>query len=141
VKTLALIQGDLTPGPGGYLLIDGAAKIHQDLSLALLEVYGGDSLHPRWGSILQNLIGGPLTVDMRQSILTEVNRVLSNYITVQNSRIVMDSTAGNISSLTTDDVVGSVLSSSAQQVYDSIIVSVVLETLSRQQIQITQVVS
>jgi phage baseplate assembly protein W len=141
VKTLALIKGDLATAPGGYLLYDGALKIHQDLALALQEVYGGDSLHPRWGSILQNLIGGPLTPDVTQSVLSEVNRVLSNYITVQNSRIIEDSTAGNVSSLTTDDVVGSVLSASAQQIYDSLVVSVTLETLSRQQIQVNQVVS
>lgn len=141
MKTFALVQGDLSPAPGGYLLYEGAQKIHQDLALALKEQYGGDAIHPRWGSILQNLVGGPLTPDMKQSVLTEVNRVLSNYITVQNARIIQDSNSNSVSSLTTDDIVGSVLSTTAQQIYDSLVVSVTLQTLSRQQININQVVS
>jgi phage baseplate assembly protein W len=141
VKTLALIQGDLSPAPGGYLMFSGADKIHQDLSLALREEYGGDPIHPRWGSILQTLVGGPLTAEMRQSVLSEINRVISNYITVQNARIIQDSTTNSVSSLMQDDVVQSVSSMSAQQIYDSIVVRVALQTVSRQNIIISQVIS
>src|SRR6202012_4542666 len=141
MKTLALVQGDLSPAPGGYLLIEGAAKIHQDLSLALREAYGADTLHPRWGSILQQLIGSPITAQLRGQILTEINRVISNYITVQNAKIVQDSTTGNTSSMTTDDVVQSISNIQAQQVYDSLVVRVPLQTLSQQTVNINQVMT
>lgn len=140
MKTFALVKGDLSPAPGGYLMFEGAAKIHQDLALALQEAYGGDALHPRWGSILQSMIGEPLTPSLRQAILTEVNRVLSNYIAVQNARIIQDSNNHSLSALTTDDVVASVTNTTAQQVYDSIVISVGLQTVSRQSIQINQVI-
>jgi phage baseplate assembly protein W len=78
VKTLALVQGDLSPAPGGYLMYEGPQKIHQDLALALQEAYGGDKLHPRWGSILQNFIGLPMTDDVKNKVLSEINRVISN---------------------------------------------------------------
>jgi phage baseplate assembly protein W len=141
VKTLALVQGDLSPAPGGYLMYEGASKIHQDLALALKEAYGADQLHPRWGSILQRFIGTPLTDDVKTKVLTEINRVISNYITVQNARIVQDSNTGNLSNMTTDDVVRSISNISAQQIYDSLVVSVALETLSRQTVNINQVMS
>lgn len=140
MKTLALVRGDLVPAAGGYLMYEGVQKIHQDLALALQEAYGGDPLHPAWGSILQRLIGGPLTADAKQQILTEVNRVINNYISVQNARIIQDNATGSVSSMSTDDVVNSLSGLSVQQVYDSIVISVALQTLSRQQVTITQVV-
>jgi phage baseplate assembly protein W len=141
MKTLALAQGDLSPAPGGYLMIEGVEKIHQDLSLALRESYGADRLHPRWGSILQQFIGNPLTDEIKAKVLTEINRVIGNYITVQNARIVQDSNTGTLSNLTTDDVVRSISNITAQQIYDSLVVSVVLQTLSRQTVNINQIMS
>jgi phage baseplate assembly protein W len=141
VKTLALVQGDLSLAPGGYLFYEGALRIHQDLSLALREAYGADFLHPRWGSILQDIVGSPITAGTKNQILSEINRVISNYITVQNSIIQRDSQSGSISNLSTDDVVNSVTSINVQQIYDSIVVSVVLQTISRQSVTINQIVS
>lgn len=122
-------------------MYEGTHKIHQDLALALQEAYGGDTLHPAWGSILQNLVGGPLTEGVKQQILVEVNRVLNNYISVQNARIIQDNATGSVSRMTTDDVVNSITGLSAQQVYDSIVLTVALQTLSRQSITIAQVIS
>jgi phage baseplate assembly protein W len=122
-------------------MYEGAAKIHQDLALALKESYGADVIHPRWGSILQQFVGTPLTEDLKGKVLTEINRVIGNYITVQNARIVQDSNTGTISNLTTDDVVQSISNITAQQIYDSLVVSVALTTLSRQTVNINQVMS
>jgi phage baseplate assembly protein W len=135
------VQGDLSPAPGGYLMYEGAAKIHQDLALALREAYGADHIHPRWGSILQQLIGTPVTADLKTKILTEVNRVISNYITVQNAQVVQSSNTGTVSSMTTDDIVQSVSDIRVQQIYDSLVVNVVLQTLNRQLININQIMS
>lgn len=141
MKTIALLHGDFVPAPGGYLLYEGQQKIHQDLALALQEAYGGDQIHPAWGSLLDSYVGTPLTPEIKQAVLAEINRVISNYITVQNARIVQDNAAGNVSSMTTDDVVGSITSISAQQAYDSLVVTAVLQTLSRQSVNVTQIIS
>jgi phage baseplate assembly protein W len=141
VKTFALVQGDLVPAAGGYLLYDGPRKIHQDLSLALRETYGTDQFHQAWGSILPNMIGQPLTATLRQEVLAEVNRVINNYITVQNSRIVQDNATGSVSALTTDDVVTGLSNISVQQIFDALVIKVGLRTISRQDININQVIS
>lgn len=141
MKTFALVQGDLSPSGGGYLMYEGAAKINQDLTLAMKEEYGTDRFHPRWGSVLKRYIGLPMTAEVKAKTLTEVNRVLNNYITIQNARIVADNTTSSASRFSTDDVVQSIVNLSAQQVYDSLLVSVTLQTVSRQQININQVIS
>lgn len=141
MKTFALIQGDLSPAAGGYLMIDGTRKITQDLSLALKESYGGDELHAAWGSILPEMIGYPLTEELKQQIITEITRVINNYITVQNARIVADDAIGNTSSLSTDDVVNGIGAISVKQVYDAVIVTVVVQTLSRKEVTINQVLA
>jgi phage baseplate assembly protein W len=141
MKTFALVQGDLSPSGGGYLLYEGPAKINQDLTLAMKEEYGTDKFHPRWGSVLKKYIGLPLTPEVKAKTLTEVNRVVNNYITIQNARIVTDNNTSSASRYSTDDVVQSIINLSAQQVYDSLLVSVTLQTISRQQININQVIS
>lgn len=141
MKTFALIQGDLSPSGGGYLLYEGAARINQDLTLALREEYGTDPFHPRWGSVLKQYIGLPITADIKARTLTEINRVINNYITIQNARIVQDSNTSTASRYSTDDVVQAVSHMSSQQIYDSLVVSVTLQTISRQSISLNQVIS
>lgn len=141
MKTFALVQGDLSPSGGVYQMYEGANKIYQDLTLALKEEYGLDPYHPRWGSILNKYIGLPLTQQQTAKVITEINRVINNYITVQNAGIVQDTNTGASSRYTVNDVVQSVSNISAKQVYDSLLVSVTLQTLSRQTINITQVLS
>lgn len=141
MKTLALSNGDLVVVPHGYQTYSGAQKIVQDLGLALREVYGGDQLHPRWGSILLNYIGTPLTADVKANVINEINRVLKNYISVQNAQISDTIQSGSKSSMTTDDIVESVLNIDANQVFDSLVVTVTLQTVSRQTLTLSQVVT
>lgn len=141
MKTFALVQGDLSPSGGGYLMYEGPAKINQDLTLALKEEYGTDPFHPRWGSVLKRYIGLPMTAEVKAKTLTEVNRVVNNYITIQNARILADNTTSSASRYSTDDVVQSISTLSAQQVYDSLLVSLTLQTVSRRTININQVIS
>ncbi len=141
MKTLALVQGDLAVGTGSYLTYSGVNKISQDLSLALREAYGGDRFHPSWGSILQQYVGTPMVEEAKAGVVAEVTRVLNNYITVQNAQIQAAGTQNVQSTLTTDDVVQSITSINATQVHDSLVVTVTLQTLSRQAVSITQVVS
>lgn len=141
MKTLALTQGDLTPAPGGYRMLEGANKIQQDIGLALQEEYGTDSSHPLWGSILPTMIGAPITEDLKQQIRVEVNRVVNNYIAVQNARIVQDNVTGSQSSMTTDDVVNAITGLSITQLFDSVVINLGLQTISRQNVNLNHVVT
>lgn len=141
MKTLALVQGDLAIVPGGYLTYTGVDKINQDVSMALKEQYGSDPFHIRWGSVLQNFVGRPITTELRGQVVSEINRVLRNYISVQNSQLAQASNSGTPSVLSANDVVQSVASISAVQNYDSLVVRVVLETLARQTITVAEIVT
>lgn len=142
MQTLALIQGDLALSSGSYLTYSGPDKIRQDLDLALNEDYGSDPFHPYWGSILNRYIGEPLTASVKQAVLTEVSRVLTNYVMVQTDLIAADGTYDNRSSFSTSDVVRSVESIDAQSVSDRILVTITLQTMSNQTITIKrQVIS
>lgn len=141
MKTFALVQGDLSPSGGGYLMYEGPAKINQDVTLALKEEYATDPFHPRWGSVLKRYVGLPMTAELKAKVLTEVNRVINNYITIQNARIVSDNNSSTPSRYSTDDIVQGVTNLSAQQIYDSLIVSLTLQTASRQTLDINQVIS
>ena len=79
MKTLALQHGDLViDGAGSYAMVSGAARIRQDLTLALLEEYGTDRFHPKFGSIIKEYLGNAISSDLQQLVKAEVNRVVQN---------------------------------------------------------------
>lgn len=142
MKTLALIQGDLALSSGSYLTFSGPDKIRQDLDLALNESYGSDLYHPYWGSVLTQYVGQPLTESARQAVISEVKRVLDNYVKVQTDQISADSVYDNLSGFTTSDVIRSIESVDAQPMQDRLLVTIVLVTMSNQTITIKrQVIS
>lgn len=142
MQTLALAQGDLVLSSGTYLTFTGSDRIRQDLDLALNEAYGSDPYHPYWGSILRQYVGRPLTETARQGVITEVKRVLDNYVKVQTDLISADSVRDDRSNFTTSDVVRSIESVDARALHDRLLVTVVLVTMSNQIITIKrQVIS
>lgn len=139
MKSLALVNGDLALGTdGGYLMHSGAARIRQDLSLALTEEYGADRFHPQWGSIVRSYLGRVLTEDMQQLVRAEVNRVLQNYIILQRNEVLRDTTVDIAGRYTTSDVVRSVESIQARAVLDAVYLYVTLTTLSRETITLAR---
>ena len=140
IKTLALRNGDLVPGPTGYQTLSGAQKIRQDLALALGESYGDDRFHPAWGSALPNYIGEPVGEELRSLTVSEAARVIQQYIDTQSAEVLQDSLAQNRSRYDTDDVVSQVLSIDAELAMDTIKVKVVLRTMAGQSITISRTV-
>lgn len=141
MKTLALANGDLVAGPSGHKTITGAAKIRQDLALALGEPLGNDRFHPSWGSVLPSYIGQPIGATTNALIRSEVSRVLAQYVSVHDEYIVLDQQAGNRSRFGTADVVAEILGVSATQDFDTIKVQVSLRTLAGTTITVNRTVT
>jgi phage baseplate assembly protein W len=142
MKTLALFNGDLMLAQGGYFMSTGVDRIRQDLSLAMLEEYGTDRFHPAYGSVLMRYIGNPLTPQLEMLVRAEVNRVLQNYIAIQQAEVIRDTQYDVKGRFKTSDVVRSILSISTQANVDRIDVRLALETLARTTVTIRkQIVS
>lgn len=142
MKTLAIRDGDLVIGDSGHETVTGLPKITQDLRLALGEKYASDPFHPRWGSLLDRLIGTWLTPDQMFAVRQEVNRVISNYIAVQQAMIQTDILQADQSRFSTNDVIASVdaIDVTQAQQPDRLIVQVALTTLGRQTVTLTTAV-
>lgn len=131
MKALEIKNGDLVIGPGGYTTVSGAEKVRQDLSVAVREPYGSDRFHPRWGSILPEMIGGVIDEFSRPRVIGEVQRVVSNYIARQSDELMASATkAGRRPSFSSGEVVAAVESIDARQTYDRLHVRVIVRTLS-----------
>lgn len=142
MRQIALVNGDIAIGTdGGMLMYSGAARIKQDLTLALSEEYGTDRFHPTWGSVLPQYLGQLLTAEMQQLVRAEVNRVLQNYIIIQQNDVIRDTTVDVQGRYDTSDVVQSVGAITVTQVLDAIYLSATLTTLARQVVTISQQVS
>lgn len=141
MKTLALVNGDLALGDGGYQTLTGTARIRQDLALALAEPYGHDSYHPEWGSVLGSYVGEPLTGELELLVRSEVVRVLQQYVAAQAADIAADSLSGSRSRYSYGDVVDQVTSISTTVSFDTCQVKVVLQTRSGSSVTILRTVS
>jgi phage baseplate assembly protein W len=142
MKTLALFNGDLMPAQGGYFLFTGVDRIRQDLTLSLMEEYGTDRFHPRWGSVIRQYIGNVITPQLEQLVKAEVNRVVQNYIMIQQAEVLRDSQVDVKGRFTTADVVRSLLGIKTTVNTDRIDVQLALETLARTTVTVKrQVVS
>jgi phage baseplate assembly protein W len=142
VKTLALVNGDLAIGTNGaYLLYSGVSRIKQDLTLALTEEYGTDRFHPTYGSIVQSYLGQILSAELMQLVRAEVNRVLQNYLIIQQNEVLRDSLVDVANRYDTSDVVQAVDAVQARAVLDTIYLSATLTTLSRETVTISRQVT
>lgn len=141
MKTLALVGGDLALGEGGYRTLTGAARIRQDLGLALAEPYGNDPYHPEYGSVLYAHIGDPLTPELELLVRSEVVRVLQQYVDSQQAQIAADALSGSRSRFSHQDVIKAVSSINTDVQYDTIKVTIALKTQSGATVRVLRTVS
>ncbi len=129
-KTFRIRNKDLEVGPGGYVLVSGRDKVHQDLGIAVREPAGSDRFHPGWGTILHNLLGQPASNEMALRIKSEIQRLVSNYIQLQHEQVVQDAQNRRRSRFATEELVERVRSVDVVQEYDRFHVTAVVETLA-----------
>jgi hypothetical protein len=129
MQGLALVNGDIVVGQSGYQLVSGTAKVAQDLTVATQEPYGSDPYHPGWGSYLNSYVGqDPTTVQALAQ--TEVTRLVSNYMQVQQYIQTTALSNGQSSPFTNDDYVTGLTNLSTAQNLTSIQVSATVQTAS-----------
>lgn len=141
MESLAISGGDLLIGSGGLQTVTGAAKIRQDVALALGESYGTDPYEPLWGSVLPQYIGEPITQDTPNLVQAEVNRVLQQYIANQQAMLSQASTNNQSTTLTTSDIIRTVNSVDVTVSYDKIMVVISLTTMAGQNMVVSRTVS
>lgn len=104
MQGFALVNGDIVTGQSGYQMVSGIAKIEQDLTVATIEPYGSDPYHPGWGSYMDSYVGmDPSTAAALAT--SEVSRLVSNYMTVQQYQQTTALANGQSSPFTNDDYV------------------------------------
>lgn len=81
--SLQVYGGDLIQTGSQLNVVYGTNKLRQDMTLWLSESYGIDPLHPEYGSLLSDYIGGTIRLSTQAIIYNEVMRVLENYQTMQ----------------------------------------------------------
>jgi phage baseplate assembly protein W len=136
VYSLGLVNGDLMVSSGDYLLLTGADKIRQDLTLALSEEFGSDRFHPRWGSIVKRYIGNLLTPQLALLVKAEVIRVVRNYIAIQQAEVLRDTQVDQQGRFDTSDVIRELVSVEAQIHFDVCNIYIHLRTLNRATVKI-----
>lgn len=100
--SLALVNGDLAPQGGQLQIVYGVAKLKQDMDLWIRERFGVDRFHPRYGSILEDFIGGIVEEDTGVEVTEEIMRVLRNYMAVQKFAFTSAPQAFSLSELLLD---------------------------------------
>lgn len=138
---LAVVNGDLAIGPGGYAQVTGVDKVRQDLSIALREPLGIDRFHSGWGSLLDSDLGQPIDQDLAVSIRSEVIRIVQNYMAVQQSRLAADTAGGGRTRLRPDEIVQSIEDVNVKQVTDRFFVRLNLKTGGGLKVSILQAVT
>ncbi len=141
MKTLELVNGDFAIGQGGFVMVDGLRKIHQDLSVLVREALGEDRFHPRWGSILQEFVGRSIGLETEADVRNEINRVIQNYMIMQTRQIQVDQTMGRRPRHKPEEVVREVQGIDIQQRTDRLNVRVKVRTASGDELNVIRTVN
>lgn len=149
-----LKNGDLNfAGPGGFATVTGQQKLIQDIKDWLLEPRGTDPMHPDYGSTLNggvmpdgtlvdSVVGQPITGETLLDIESEVRRVLAAYQQQQQSRLTDEAAkyAGK-NTFSAGEILAQVLAVNLQQQADTVFVQIVLQTADGSQVSFVQPVA
>lgn len=141
MKTLVIRNGDLALGPGGFQTITGPQKVKQDLAVAMREPFGCDRFHPRWGSLLFDYVGRPVSLELEALIRGEITRLVQNYAASQGEALMQDRTRSQRRSrFSTNEVVSGVEAIQVRQEYDRYHIRVIVRTMAGEEITLTRTV-
>ncbi len=134
--SLRIEHGDLALEGTQLAKVEGAQKLQQDLSVAILTPLGFDELHPLFGSILvENLIDNGIvdiigTQNFRRAatlVNAELRRLCRNYQEQQINRNQSDVIRFGRHTLTPDEILVSVKNVAFKQAEDHLICELSLE--------------
>lgn len=124
-----LVDGDLSPGPGGYAVVSGAERIQQDLGALVREALGMDRFHPGWGTIMDDFTGVIQDQESLLMIESELLRLIQNYIVMQTQQIEADDALGLKNRFDPSEIISSVGDIQIQPQEDKIVVRVSVQTV------------
>jgi hypothetical protein len=139
MQGFALVNGDIVLGQSGYQMVSGVAKVQQDLTVATQEPVGSDQYHPGWGSYLSSYIGQDPVV-AQSGAQTEIMRLVSNYMIVQQYQQSQALAKGQSSPFSNDDYVVGITSLNTAQDLTSITVNATVQTASGSSVGISTIV-
>lgn len=134
--SLALENGDLHATGSRLDIVQGTAKLAQDVDLWLREDYGINRFHPQYGSILDAFIGGVVSPSTNTEVQSEVMRVLQNYQNIQLSRF-----QANPQKFSAEELLNEVSNVNTTVAYDKVVVTVNFTTAAGQAQQSTLTVT
>ena len=147
-------NGDLNfAGPGGFATVTGQQKLIQDLKNWILEPRGTDPMHPDFGAVLDGgllpdgsyadaIIGQQLTAEAMVLVESEIRRVLGAYQQQQLDRLNRESALyGGKNTFNLGEVLVAVSSVTLQQLADTVLVNVTIQTGDGDQLSFTQPLS
>lgn len=140
MKQLALQNGDLVLGQGGFATVRGPNKVRQDLSCALREPIGTDRFHRAWGSTLQSYIGDAVGPDTLTMIESEVYRVVQNYMVTRAGLLQQEYIDNLRPNFDAGEIISAITGVDVQQQEDRCHVRVSLTTLSQERLTLVATV-
>lgn len=140
MKTLAIRNGDLAIGPGGYEMIDGEEKVRQDLGVAAREPLGCDRFHPRWGTVLHSYVGSAFAPETEALVRAEIIRVVQNYVAVQGEQMQRDANYRNRPRYSTSEIIDRIENIDVRQEFDKLHVRVTLRTVAGRSVTVVRLV-
>lgn len=136
MKTFALRNRDLVLSGDQFALVSGAARLQQQLGLAMSDPYGSDRFHPDWGSTLHQYVGLAYSPATGEFIKAEVNRVIRYMLSVQNTMMTDRSVLALKPTITAAEIVADISEVRVDQQQDSLSVKVSVRTASQQQVDV-----
>lgn len=136
MKTLAVKNGDLVLTGSKFGMVEGIARVQQQLGLALREAYGADRFHRGWGSTLPNWIGQVMTVDVPFEVRAEVTRIVRDFIIQQTEKVKERAALGFTSVVTAEEMIMDITDIKIETRYDTLLVKVTLRTASGQEFSV-----
>jgi len=139
---LKVAEGDLAVrGDGNISEVRGAERLRQELSHWLLEPVGTDTLYPRFGSMLDGMVGSPMLPEYISEVRTEVGRVVTNYVEYQKRMMNADRERGAalfLENWPDDEIVDTVDGIAVENVADRLLVTVKLTTVAGTRVAVSR---
>lgn len=136
MKTLAVRNGDLVLAGSKFGMVEGIARVQQQLGLAMREAFGTDRFHRSWGSTLPGWIGQVMTKEVPFEIKAEITRIVRDFIIQQNEKIKERAALGLTAVVRPEEMIVEITSVRVETRYDSVLVKVTLRTATGQEFSV-----
>ena len=142
--SLQIANGDLAFNGADMTTVQGSQKLVQDLACCILEPMGNDPLHPGYGSLIDGgigtdgsytsgVIGAPNDTRAGNFVVSEINRICTQYQSQQQARYKADVATYGKSTISASEALLGVESITATASQDHLNVGATLQTGSGDQ--------